>query len=109
MERNRFKRRVLTGALGPMVSMLAIASPAWATETSPTTPAQDLAETLQTADEIVVTATRRSQSVRDVPFNIQAISADVLEKMGATDIADFAHTVPGLSISDACAHDDRLC
>ena len=53
-----------------------------------------------TADEIVVTATRRSQSVRDVPFNIQAIPADTLAKTGATEITDFVRTVPGVSLTD---------
>ncbi|WP_325541926.1 TonB-dependent receptor [Sphingopyxis sp.] len=57
-------------------------------------------EDVQTVDEIIVTGTRRSESVRDVPFNLQAISSDTLEKTGATGVADVARTIPGLSITD---------
>lgn len=103
MGRIRFKQRALAGALGSMASILSVSTAAAAREANDTTASEDLAEPVQASDEIVVTATRRSQSVREVPFNIQAISTDVLEKMGATDIADFAHTVPGLSISDGGA------
>jgi iron complex outermembrane recepter protein len=51
-------------------------------------------------DEIIVTATRRDQSVQDVPYNIQAISAQTLQLTGALSQSDFARMIPGLSMID---------
>jgi outer membrane receptor protein involved in Fe transport len=50
--------------------------------------------------EIQVTATRRSESVLDVPYNIQAFSADELTKAGVTSIEDLIRIAPGLSVFD---------
>lgn len=56
----------------------------------------------QTTDleEIVVTATRRSTSVLDVPYNISAYSKDQLAEAHVTDLSDFAKMVPGLAYVD---------
>ncbi len=51
-------------------------------------------------EEVVVTATRRNQSVVEVPYNIQAITGAHLDKIGATELSDFVRTVPGLSFVD---------
>lgn len=51
-------------------------------------------------EEVLVTATRRSQSVVDVPYNIQAITGVHLDKIGADEMSDFVRTVPGLSFVD---------
>lgn len=80
-----------------LITLLTLATPANAQDGA--NPANS-DEAAQAIDEIIVTGTRRSESVRDVPFNIQAISSDTLEKTGATNIADFARTVPGLSMTD---------
>jgi iron complex outermembrane recepter protein len=56
-------------------------------------------------DEIIVTATRRDESVQDVPYNIQAISAQTLQLTGAIDQSDFARMIPGLSMVDRGARD----
>ena len=56
-------------------------------------------------DEIIVTATRRDESVQDVPYNIQAISAQTLQLTGAIDQSDFARMIPGLSMIDRGARD----
>jgi iron complex outermembrane recepter protein len=62
-------------------------------------------ETGSVLDEIVVTATRRSESVQDVPYNIQAISSQTLELMGALEQRDFARSIPGLSMIDYGSRD----
>jgi outer membrane receptor protein involved in Fe transport len=54
-------------------------------------------------DEITVTATRRAESVQDVPYNIQAISSQTLDVIGALDQRDFARMIPGLSMVDSGA------
>jgi len=50
--------------------------------------------------EVVVTATRRSESVLDVPYNIQAFSADDLTKSGVVSVEDLVRVAPGLSVFD---------
>jgi iron complex outermembrane receptor protein len=60
-------------------------------------PADKPAESLQ---EIVVTATRRAQTVEAVPYSLSVISSEQLDALGATDIATLAAQVPGLSMYD---------
>ena len=50
--------------------------------------------------EVVVTATRREQSIQDIPFNISAISGDALEKANIVDAVDALRTVSGVSLQD---------
>lgn len=71
----------------------------------PPVDAQTRPDTGLVLDEIIVTATRRDESVRDVPYNIQAISAQTLQLTGALDQNDFARMIPGLSIVDRGARD----
>ena len=47
-------------------------------------------------DEIVVTATRRSESVSDVPYNISAIGGAEIANAGITDLQGLTHMIPGL-------------
>ncbi|WP_295695598.1 TonB-dependent receptor [uncultured Maricaulis sp.] len=51
-------------------------------------------------DVIVVTATRRSETVQDVPLNIAAIGGDQIEEQGFEDLADALAYVPGINIVD---------
>ncbi len=62
--------------------------------------AQDAPAPSARLEEIVVTATRRSESVQDVPINIAAFSGQVLEQKRITDLATFARQVPGLTVVD---------
>jgi outer membrane receptor protein involved in Fe transport len=48
-------------------------------------------------ETIVVTATRRSESVQNVPGQVTALSASELSSMNARDLTDFSAFVPGLS------------
>jgi iron complex outermembrane receptor protein len=48
--------------------------------------------------EIIVTAQKRAENVRDVPISIIVVSADDLAKRNITSIDDLATAVPGLSI-----------
>lgn len=49
--------------------------------------------------EIIVTATRRSESVQNVPSTVTALTAGTLEQINARDLNDFAGFVPGLSFA----------
>ena len=51
-------------------------------------------------EEIVVTATKREMSARDIPVSIDAKSGEALEKMGARDIQDYIATVPGITLQE---------
>ncbi|MGB5133208.1 MAG: TonB-dependent receptor [Steroidobacteraceae bacterium] len=50
--------------------------------------------------EVMVTATRREQSIQDIPFNISATSGDALEKANIIDAVDALRTMAGVSVQD---------
>jgi len=49
--------------------------------------------------EIIVTATRRSESIQNVPSSVTALTSNTLEEIKARDLNDFAGFVPGLSFA----------
>ena len=49
---------------------------------------------------ISVTATRRSQSISTVPYNISAIGGDALKQAGITSLGDLTKRLPGISYTD---------
>jgi outer membrane receptor protein involved in Fe transport len=51
-------------------------------------------------EEITVTATRRAQSVQEVPYNISAISGDAIRERGVFDLTELTRSIPGLSGPD---------
>jgi len=71
-------------------ALTATMSPTWA---------QDQA-TGPSLEEVIVSATRRNESVQDVPYNIQAISSQTLTDMGALNQRDFGRMIPGLTMTD---------
>jgi iron complex outermembrane recepter protein len=54
-------------------------------------------------EEVLVTATKRTASVQDVPVSITALSARDLESMGAQQFFDYATSVPNLSFGIGAA------
>lgn len=84
---------VLGGALG--VTTSAAALPASLTAAGESASSDSIA-----LEEIVVTATRRSESIQNVPMSISAVSQADLEKAGATRASDVVHMVPGLSYTE---------
>lgn len=52
----------------------------------------------QSIDEIVVTARRQSESLRDVPASVSVLTAEALEKTGAQLAEDFVQLTPGVTI-----------
>lgn len=51
-------------------------------------------------EEIVVTATRRDQTVQEIPYNIDVVTADQLAQTGVSDPGALVRLVPGLTIVD---------
>ncbi len=54
---------------------------------------------LQTMDYIVVTASRRSEKLLDVPISITAVTSETLQMSGANTFIDYASSVPNLSFA----------
>ncbi|PTU30904.1 hypothetical protein CJD38_11370 [Stenotrophobium rhamnosiphilum] len=50
-------------------------------------------------EEVVVTATKRAENVRDIPASITALSGEELEQRGAQDTADIVKLVPGVNLT----------
>ena len=74
------------------ISIVAIASPAIAQD------AAAAAET--TGNDIIVTATKRNETIQDVPFSINAQTAADIEKSGSNSLEDVARNVAGLSVQN---------
>ena len=51
-------------------------------------------------DEIIVTATKRAQSIQDVPFSINAQTQDDIERIGAQNLEDLSLSVAALTIQN---------
>lgn len=51
-------------------------------------------------EEVLVTATRRSKALQDVPFSIQALNTEALENLGADSIEDYFRTISSFSMVD---------
>jgi outer membrane receptor protein involved in Fe transport len=85
----RFVHATLAGAVASLCGSLAVAQSA---------PSASTASNSELA-EIIVTATRRSESIQNVPSSITALTAGTLDQINARDLNDFAGFVPGLSFS----------
>ncbi|NGY04154.1 TonB-dependent receptor [Solimonas terrae] len=57
----------------------------------------DTGASAQQIPEIVVTATKRAESVRDIPASITAISGESLEEHGQLNLIDFIAQTPGVT------------
>ena len=55
----------------------------------------------QALEEIIVTATKRAESLQDVPIAVSALRADDIAVRGLTQYADYLSTVPGVNFQDA--------
>lgn len=65
--------------------------------------AQDTTQTAAESDnanEIVVTATRRSTTLQDVPINISAVGSEQLSRQRIDDVQDLAAFTPGMTVTD---------
>ena len=51
-------------------------------------------------DEIIVTATKRAQSLQDVPFSVNAQTEEDIQRTGSQNLEDLSRNVAGLSIQN---------
>ena len=56
--------------------------------------------TAQVLEEITVTATKRETTIQDVPFSINAQTAQDIQRTGATDIEELSRNVAGLTVQN---------
>jgi iron complex outermembrane receptor protein len=84
----------------------AMAAPAWA-QTTPEEQAQTVNPTAQTsvaapesAEEIIVTATKRASRVQDVPFSINAQTQEDIQRANASTVEDISRNVAGLAVQN---------
>ncbi|PXA86095.1 TonB-dependent receptor [Caulobacter sp. D4A] len=59
-------------------------------------------------EEVVVTARRREETLKDVPVAVSAFSADKLEKQGASDITTLQQTTPNITVQVARGSNSTL-
>ena len=90
MIRSTTLRRMTSCAI-PVIAV-ALATPAYAQDTSAETPAS--------GNDIVVTATLRDSSMQDVPFSINAQTGEDLERANATTLEAASRNVAGLNIQN---------
>ena len=53
-----------------------------------------------TLQEVIVTATRRSESAQNIPQSITAITGAAIEAAGISDKVDLAHSLAGINVTD---------
>ncbi|MCJ1960982.1 TonB-dependent receptor [Novosphingobium mangrovi (ex Hu et al. 2023)] len=63
------------------------------------TSADEGGELAASGGEIVVTAQKREEKLRDVPVSISVIGGNAIERTGAPALADYASYVPGLAVN----------
>ena len=91
MEMDMHKHK-MTLVISGMVAILAAGGVA------PGTLAQERASN-DVFEEVVVTATKRSQSIYEVPLAISAFTGDALHKQGILDLTDIGKFVPNLNVT----------
>jgi len=70
-------------------------------------PTVSFAQDVEGLEEIVVTASRRSESLQDVPINIAAVSTEQIESLRLVGINEIARYVPGLTVIDRGPRDEN--
>ena len=85
IRRSAYRRHLLAG-----IAALVVTSPALAQE----------AASEESGNEIVVTATKRSESLQKVPFSINAQTAKDIQRSGAVTLEDLSRNVAGLNVQN---------
>lgn len=80
-------------------ALCAIAAPAFAQDTSgPAVAPQQVSDDINNGD-IIVTATRRSEALSDIPLAVSAVTAQSLQNSGASDLRQLNQLSPSLLVS----------
>jgi outer membrane receptor protein involved in Fe transport len=94
--RSRGARTLCALGVTTFLTPIAFAEPAFAEDAPPA--ASDAGDAQSGGlDDIVVTATRKAQSIQKVPISMQALDADVLAEHQVNGLSDFAALLPSVS------------
>ena len=55
----------------------------------------------QAIDEILVTATKRTESIQDVPVSVSAVSSETITSLGVVDLGELAKFLPNFEINSS--------
>lgn len=91
-------RRSLTTAISFTLA-LCMAGPALAQQAPAESAGDAAAADPVTLEEVVVTANKRVENIRDVPSSISVIGEEKIDNFHSTQLSDFQASVPGLAIS----------
>jgi iron complex outermembrane receptor protein len=94
-----------------MLKLALMAGAAWSAAAT-TVVAQETAPTAganaATVEELIVTARRREESLKDVPVAVSAFSAETLERQAANDITTLSQTSPNTTVQTARGSNSTL-
>jgi iron complex outermembrane receptor protein len=92
-----------------LVKTVLLAGAAWGA-LSATAVAQEVSAEAQasTIDDVVVTARRREETLKDVPVAVSAFSSEQLEQKGAADITELTRSAPSLTLQAARGSNSTL-
>ncbi|MES2058609.1 MAG: TonB-dependent receptor, partial [Pseudomonadota bacterium] len=68
-------------------------------QTADSAPAAQDTQTTDTSDDIIVTATKREQTLQDVPISVAVTSSATIERSQIRDLIDLQSVVPSLKVS----------
>jgi len=88
---NTFVRKPLVAAIGGVLA---------GTVAAPAALAQSVDADSGMLEEIVVTASRREQSIQDIPYNISAVQGSDIEAQNIVDTSELMRTIAGVSVID---------
>ena len=94
-----------------MLKLALMAGAAWSA-TATAVLAQDAAPAAgantATVEELIVTARRREETLKDVPVAVSAFSAETLERQAANDITTLSQTTPNITVQTARGSNSTL-
>jgi iron complex outermembrane receptor protein len=94
-------------SLATTASIIALASPALGQVAQPEAAAIDAGGEEEAAEEIIVTATRRSEPLQRVPIAVSVVTGDRLREAGLNNVRDLATEVPSLNFRTAASNKDQ--
>ena len=90
---------LISCAAAAVISSTAIAAPAWAADQAPQAAAAADAPQVESSD-IIVTATRRNESIQKVPLTIQAFSGNTLSQLNVKNFNDLIKYTPNVTFAN---------